>query len=78
MYDISILKQMIAIEQQHNKVVAETGAVTEEFAMRSNQHIRTLAAIIENDGVRLEGTYIDSMTYSALAGADTTNWAHGS
>lgn len=78
MYNVDVLKQMIVIEQNHSKEVAEMGTVTEEFAMRSNQSIRTLAAIIENDGVRLEGMYIDSMLYSALSGADTTDWAHGS
>lgn len=92
-YNIEVLKKMIKtldfnIEMFQGYFKIYEGYQNEEIKKQkiaSNEkriadmvlERRGLAAIIENDGEPVEGAYVDSMMYSAQAGADTSWWTKG-
>jgi len=75
-YDVEVLKRMIDNRTMNIKMFSKYNNVEERLAEMVKER-RELAALVENDGVPMEGVYIDSMLYSALAGADTSRWTRG-
>jgi len=75
-YDVEVLKRMIDNRTMNIKMFSKYNNVEERLAEMVKER-RELAALVENDGVPMEGVYIDSMLYSALAGADTSWWTRG-
>lgn len=75
-YDVEVLKRMIDNRTMNIKMFSKYNNVEEQLAEMVKER-RDLAALVENDGVPMEGVYIDSMLYSAQAGADTSWWTRG-
>lgn len=89
-YNVEVLKKMIDnytmnIEMFQSHYELYEGYQNEEAKqerIRSNEKSiaemvrdrRNLAALVENDGEPIEGVSIDTMLYSAQAGADTSWW----
>ena len=84
-YDVEVLKKMIDNQTMNIEMFQGYG---ERSADRLAQMVATrrfLAALIENDGVKDDNFQsfergwvgLDSMAYSAAAGADTSWWTKG-
>lgn len=92
-YNIGILKKMIEVLDRNIKMFegyyklyeGYENQVWKEQKIRANEariaemrsERKVLEDIIANGGNSIPGVYIDSMTYSALAGADTSWWTRG-
>jgi len=85
-YNVEVLKKMI--ENQTMNIKMFQGYNSESSRERMSQMVATrrfLAALIENDGVKDDNFQsfergwvgLDSMAYSAAAGADTSWWTKG-
>ena len=75
-YDVEVLKKMIDTYDANIKMFSKYSNVEERLAQMVKER-RDIAATIENDGERMDGVMIDSMMYSAAAGADTSWWTKG-
>lgn len=92
-YDVNALKRMIKSNMDNIASFQDLIKMMErwedsehkEYKIRSTLNriasmrydVRILAALVENDGERMEGVDIDIMAYSASAGADTSWWTKG-
>ena len=72
-YKIEVLEKMIDVYTANIKMFSKYPNVESRLAEMVKER-RDVAAVIENDGVAMEGVYIDSMMYAAHAGADTSWW----
>lgn len=75
-YNVEVLKKMIANYDMNIEMFSKYKNVEDRLANMVYER-RVIAAMIENDGERLEGAPFDSMLYSAQAGADTSWWTKG-
>jgi len=76
-YDVEVLKKMISLYNSNIKMFSKYDNVEERLAEMVKER-RDIAALIENDGERMEGVYIDTMLYSAnMPDADTSWWTRG-
>ena len=75
-YDIEVLKRMIGVYDSNIKMFSKYKGADRQLALMVKER-RDIAATIENDGEKMEGVFIDSMMYSAQAGADTSWWTRG-
>ena len=73
-YDVKVLKEMIDVESNNIRMFQGYGEYYENRVSEMVKYRRNLAALVENDGVEMEGVYVDLMSYSAQAGADTSWW----
>jgi hypothetical protein len=85
-YDVEVLKEMIEINkrnikmhQQYLNSYIEFGQLEQaEFTYNRIANLgianRKMGALIENNGERIIGADVNSMQYSATAGADTSWW----
>lgn len=85
-YDVEVLKGLIASTSANIKMFQRySGEYSENCLAQMVATRRFLAALVENDGVKddnfksSEGGWVglDSMQYSAPAGADTSKWTYG-
>lgn len=70
-----LIKMMERWEDSEHKEYKITSMLDRIAGMR--HEVRKLAALVENNGERMEGVNIDIMAYSATAGADTSWWTKG-
>jgi len=75
-YDVEVLKAMVENLTVNIKMFSKYPG-SEETLYGMVKQRRDLAALVENDGERMEGVSIDLMSYSAQAGADTSWWTKG-
>lgn len=75
-YDVEVLKKMISVYDRNIEMFSRYKNVEDRLAVMVKER-RDLAALVENDGERMEGVTIDTMLYSAQAGADTSWWTKG-
>lgn len=75
-YKVEVLKKMIDNLTMNIKMFSKYPG-SEETLYGMVKQRRDLAALVENDGVAMEGVYVDSMSYFASAGADTSWWTKG-
>lgn len=84
-YNIEVLKKMIETETMNIKMFQGYGESSADRLAQMVTTRRFLAALIENDGVKDDSfesfergwVGLDSMNYSAAAGADTSWWTKG-
>ena len=72
-YNVEVLKAMVENLTVNIKMFSKYPG-SEETLYGMVKQRRDLAALVENDGEELEGVYVDLMSYSATAGADTSWW----
>ena len=72
-YEVEVLKHMIDGLTCNIKMFSESPG-SEETLYGMVKQRRDLAALVENDGMPMTGIYVDIMSYSASAGADTSWW----
>ena len=72
-YNVEVLKKMIDNYTANIKMFSNYRNVEDRLAQMVKER-RDLAALVENDGVAMEGVNIDTMRYFATAGADTSWW----
>ena len=73
-YDVEVLKKMISVYDANIKMFSKYSNVEDRLAEMVYDR-RVVAALVENDGVPMEGVTIDSMLYSAnKPNADTSWW----
>lgn len=82
-YNVEVLKKMVDVETANIEMFSKYENVEERLALMVANR-RYLCALIENDGVvddnfKTTNSWIgvDSMAYSACAGADTSRWTKG-
>ena len=68
-YDVEVLKKMITVYNSNIKMFSKYSNVEERLAKMVKER-RDSAALIENDGERMNGVVIDSMLYSSCNGVE--------
>lgn len=77
-YKVEVLKKMIDRTTSNIEMFSKYDTDDARNKMyKMVKERRDLAALVENDGWAMEGVYVDSMFYSAMAGADTSWWTKG-
>ena len=76
-YNVEVLKKMIDNLSSNIEMFSKYGENAEQRMYDMVRERRGLAALVENDGYPIDGVTVDSMSYSAAAGADTSWWTKG-
>lgn len=68
-YDVEVLKKMIDVYNSNIKMFSKYSNVEERLAIMVKER-RDIAALIENDGERMNGVVPDDMLYASCKGVE--------
>lgn len=77
-YNVEVLKKMIENYDMNIKMFSKyDGEHAKQTLIDLEEGKKDLQLLIDNAGKRIPGVHIDTMLYSACAGADTSWWTRG-